>query len=63
MGSLHKLRLTFCSHLAMRGEAPKANQELAGHESLSTTLRFMHLSPSARDQAIALSTRDNSTAT
>jgi integrase len=54
MGSLHKLRHTFCSHLAMRGAAPKAIQELAGHESLSTTLRYMHLSPSARDQAIAL---------
>lgn len=54
MGSLHKLRHTFCSHLAMKGAAPKAIQELAGHESLTTTLRYMHLSPSARDQAIAL---------
>lgn len=54
MGSLHKLRHTFCSHLAMRGAPPKAIQELAGHESLTTTLRYMHLSPSARDQAIAL---------
>ena len=54
MGSLHKLRHTFCSHLAMRGAPAKAIQELAGHESLTTTLRYMHLSPSARDQAIAL---------
>ena len=54
MGSLHKLRHTFCSHLAMRGAPPKAIQELAGHESLTTTLRYMHLSPSARDQAIDL---------
>lgn len=54
MGSLHKLRHTFCSHLAMRGAPPKAVQELAGHESLSTTLRYMHLSPSERDRAIAL---------
>jgi integrase len=54
MGSLHKLRHTFCSHLAMKGAPPKAIQELAGHESLSTTLRYMHLSPSVRDQAIAL---------
>lgn len=54
MGSLHKLRHTFCSHLAMRGAPVKAIQELAGHESLTTTLRYMHLSPSARDQAIAL---------
>jgi integrase len=54
MGSLHKLRHTFCSHLAMKGAPPKAIQELAGHESLTTTLRYMHLSPGARDQAIAL---------
>jgi integrase len=54
LGSLHKLRHTFCSHLAMKGAPPKAIQELAGHESLSTTLRYMHLSPSVRDQAIAL---------
>src|SRR5580658_2244323 len=32
----------------------KAIQELAGHESLSTTLRYMHLSPSALDHAIRL---------
>jgi integrase len=54
MGSLHKLRHTFCSHLAMRGAPAKAIQELAGHESLTTTLRYMHLSPSARDRAIDL---------
>jgi integrase len=54
MGSLHKLRHTFCSHLAMKGAPAKAIQELAGHESLTTTLRYMHLSPGARDQAIAL---------
>ena len=54
MGHVHKLRHTFCSHLAMRGAPVKAIQELAGHESLTTTLRYMHLSPSARDQAIAL---------
>ncbi|HXX65853.1 MAG TPA: tyrosine-type recombinase/integrase [Polyangiaceae bacterium] len=54
MGSLHKLRHTFCSHLAMRGASPKAIQELAGHESLTTTLRYMHLAPSERDRAIAL---------
>jgi integrase len=54
LGRLHKLRHTFCSHLAMRGAPAKAIQELAGHESLTTTLRYMHLSPSVRDQAIAL---------
>jgi hypothetical protein len=29
-------------------------QELAGHLSLSTTLRYMHLSPAARESAIRL---------
>jgi integrase len=54
LGGLHKLRHTFCSHLAMRGAPPKAIQELAGHENLMTTLRYMHLSPAARKSAIAL---------
>jgi integrase len=53
-GCLHKLRHTFCSHLAMRGAPAKAIQELAGHENLMTTLRYMHLSPSARRGAIDL---------
>jgi len=52
--SLHILRHTFCSHLAMRGAPAKAIQELAGHLSLSTTLRYMHLSPAARESAIRL---------
>jgi site-specific recombinase XerD len=53
-GALHILRHTFCSHLAMRGAPAKAIQELAGHENLMTTLRYMHLSPSARVGAIQL---------
>ena len=51
---VHVLRHTFCSHLAMRGAPAKAIQELAGHEDLSTTQRYMHLSPAALDQAIRL---------
>jgi site-specific recombinase XerD len=38
----------------MKGAPARAIQELAGHENLSTTQRYMHLSPSALDQAIAL---------
>jgi hypothetical protein len=46
------LRHTFCSHLAMRGAPARANQELAGHQDLTTTQRYMHLSPAALDNAI-----------
>jgi hypothetical protein len=42
------------SHLAMRGAAGKAIQELAGHQELGTTQRYMHLSPEARESAIRL---------
>ena len=53
-GGVHVLRHTFCSHLAMRGAPGKAIQELAGHKDLSTTQRYMHLSPAAIDEAIRL---------
>src|SRR6266536_2008039 len=53
-GAVHILRHTFCSHLAMRGAPAKAIQELAGHQNLQTTLRYMHLSPAAREGAIRL---------
>ncbi len=52
--SLHILRHTFCSRLAMKGAPAKAIQELAGHQNLGTTLRYMHLSPAARESAIKL---------
>ncbi len=52
--SLHVLRHTFCSRLAMKGAPAKAIQELAGHQNLGTTLRYMHLSPAARESAIKL---------
>jgi integrase len=52
--SVHVLRHTFCSHLAMKGAPAKAIQELAGHIHLSTTEGYMHLSPLARGNAIAL---------
>jgi integrase len=50
----HRLRHTFCSHLAMRGAPARAIQELAGHQDLTTTQRYMHLSPSAVESAIRL---------
>lgn len=51
---VHILRHTFCSHLAMRGAPARAIQELAGHVDLSTTQRYMHLSPAAVEGAIRL---------
>ena len=38
----------------MRGAPARAIQELAGHRDLSTTLRYMHLSPAAIEGAIRL---------
>jgi len=51
---IHVLRHTFCSHLAMQGAPARAIQELAGHKDLSTTQRYMHLSPAATFNAIRL---------
>jgi len=38
----------------MRGPPAKAIQELASHADLTTTLRYVHLSPAARQDAIDL---------
>jgi hypothetical protein len=53
-GHIHRLRHTLCSHLAMRGAPAKTMQELARHADLSTTMRYMHLSPASLEQAIHL---------
>jgi site-specific recombinase XerD len=50
----HVLRHTFCSHLAMQGAVPKAIQELAGHSSISTTMRYMHLAPAVLRETVRL---------
>lgn len=62
----HVLRHTFCSHLAMHGAPAKAIQELAGHASLTVTMRYMHLAKSTLAGAIRLletEIRGNSVAT
>ena len=51
---VHILRHTFCSHLAMKGAPARAIQELAGHQDLTTTQRYMHLTPAALESAIRL---------
>ena len=50
----HILRHTFCSHLAMKGAAPRAIQGLAGHAKSATTDKYMHLAPRALHSAIDL---------
>lgn len=52
--NLHRLRHTFCSHLAMRGAPARAIQDLAGHADLKTTMRYMHLAAGSAEAAIAL---------
>jgi site-specific recombinase XerD len=54
IAGVHRLRHTFCSHLAMRGAPARAIQELAGHQDLATTQRYMHLSPATLESAIRL---------
>lgn len=50
----HVLRHTFASHLAMRGVSIKAIQELLGHGDLKMTLRYSHLLPGVRQDAVLL---------
>lgn len=53
-GRLHVYRHTFVSHLAMAGVPARTIQELARHRSLSITMRYMHLSPNATSDGIAM---------
>jgi integrase len=50
----HGLRHTFASHLIMRGASLKAVQELLGHESIEMTLRYSHLTPDVKREAVRL---------
>lgn len=43
--SWHDLRHHFCSSLAMKGEDIQVIRALAGHSSISTTMKYSHLSP------------------
>jgi len=51
-GRLHILRHTFCSRLAARNVPMLTIQALAGHQSLETTQRYMHLSQAAPQEGI-----------
>ena len=48
----HDARHTFASHLVMSGVPIRTVQELLGHADLKMTLRYSHLSPECRQDAI-----------
>jgi integrase len=49
----HCLRHTFCSRLVQSGVGIETVQKLAGHKTLSITLRYSHLAPANLTEAIA----------
>lgn len=48
----HDLRHTFASRLVMVGVDIRAVQELMGHKSITMTMRYAHLSPKHRTEAL-----------
>jgi integrase len=50
----HDLRHTYGSHLAMRAVPLKAIQELMGHSTIEMTMRYAHLSPDSRREAVSV---------
>lgn len=50
----HKLRHTFASHLAILGVSIMTIRELMGHANIKMTLRYAHLSPEIRHDAVLL---------
>ena len=50
----HVLRHSFASQMVMRGASMKAVQELLGHRSMVMTMRYAHLSPNVKRDAVNL---------
>lgn len=51
-GSLHSLRHTFGSHLAIKGTPVRVLQELMGHASIKTTEKYLHVAQTHLAEAI-----------
>jgi integrase len=51
-GQVHLLRHSYCSNLAAAGVDIRTIMELAGHKSIVTTKRYMHLAPNAARDAV-----------
>jgi len=49
----HCLRHSFASHLVMNGVPLKAVQELLGHATIEMTMRYSHLAPVVKRDAVA----------
>ena len=49
----HDLRHTAASHWTMRGASLKEVQKLLGHQSITMTMRYAHLSPERLRTAVA----------
>jgi integrase len=50
----HLLRHSFASHLAIRGVSLKVIQELLGHSTIQMTMRYAHLTPDVKRDAVNL---------
>ena len=55
----HTLRHTFASHLVMSGASLAEVQKLMGHSTITMTMRYAHLAPSALRSAIDLLSSKN----